>query len=143
MFIVYFFLSEETKLSLVLGMNFARNIYLIFLYHLVIVCGSKPEINLSVMLLDALDKPWSFYQSEKAIEMGEDKLKEILEGHATVNILRTISKSFGCSKYDYGALGAELHYRMNVSAFVGPGKYLFYSLVSFQRMSIYCMYCYI
>jgi hypothetical protein len=86
------------------------------------------------MLLDELDKPWALYQTEKALEMGEDRLKEILAGRASVNILRTVSKSFGCSKYDYGALGAELHFLMNVSAFIGPGKHLFYCLASCQRM---------
>lgn len=113
------------KTSVIFGMKITHSIYLILQYYLISTCGEKPEINLSVMLPNGKGMPWSLLLTEKAVEMGEDKLKEILKGHATVNILRTISEGLGCSKYDYGALGAKVRYVMNVSAFVGPGKYSF------------------
>jgi hypothetical protein len=93
-------------------------------YSLISVCGDKPVISLSVVVPE--DKSmWSLIQAEKALEMGENRLKEILEGRATVNIIRTISQTVGCSKYDYGALGARNRYVANISAFIGPGKYYF------------------
>jgi hypothetical protein len=106
-------------------MKILQILNLILQYHLTTICGDKPEINLSVVVPRGKAMPWSLQLTDKALEMGEDKIKEILKGQATVNILMTISQSGSCSKYDFGALGAKVRYVMNVSAFIGPGKYLY------------------
>ncbi|XP_061165072.1 atrial natriuretic peptide receptor 1-like [Saccostrea echinata] len=96
-------------------------LFLVFLYHLHVLYCNKPEINIGVFVMKGTESPWSIGRSEKAIELGQRKLKEMLEGLATVRFLRSMSKIGSCTKYDFGALGAEHRFIKNTSVFIGPG----------------------
>ncbi|XP_061165071.1 atrial natriuretic peptide receptor 1-like [Saccostrea echinata] len=82
---------------------------------------SKLEINLGVFLSNSTTAPWSIVRTEKALELGQRKLTEMLNGMATFRFFRSMTQITGCTKYDFGALGAEHRYVKNTSVFIGPG----------------------
>ncbi|XP_062584910.1 atrial natriuretic peptide receptor 1-like [Saccostrea cucullata] len=96
-------------------------LFLVFLYSLHCTSCNKLEINLSVFLANGSTAPWSIARTEKALELGQSKLTEMLDGMATVRFFQSMPKLIGCTKYDYGALGAEHRYIRNTTAFIGPG----------------------
>lgn len=102
--------------------------FILKLFHLLVLCNinsirtKEPEITLSVLLTKGTRSPWGLVKTEKAIEIGNRKLRELLAGLATIKSHTVTSQYIGCSKTDIGALGAELYHVGNTSVFIGPGK---------------------
>eukprot|EP00105_Crassostrea_gigas_P031706 XP_011454479.2 PREDICTED: atrial natriuretic peptide receptor 1-like [Crassostrea gigas] len=97
------------------------------LFPLLVLCNinsirtKEPEITLSVILTKGTRSPWGLVKTEKAIEMGNRRLRELLAGLATIKSHTVTSEYIGCSRKDIGALGAELYHVRNTSVFIGPG----------------------
>lgn len=102
--------------------------FILKLFPLLVLCNinsiraKELEITLSVLLPKDTRSPWGLVKTEKAIEMGNRKLRELLAGLATIKSHTVTSQHIGCSKTDIGALGAELYHVRNTSVFIGPGK---------------------
>lgn len=106
----------------VLKMFFLKLFPLLVLCNINSIRTKEPEITLSVILTKGTRSPWGLVKTEKAIEMGNRRLRELLAGLATIKSHTVTSEYIGCSRKDIGALGAELYHVRNTSVFIGPGK---------------------
>lgn len=96
---------------------------LIAIYHITCVQTNGPEVTVSVIVLNNnTGNPWGLPKTEKAIEMGSSRLREMLAGLATVQVFTAVTRYTGCHRRDVGAIGAEQYYIRNTSVFIGPGK---------------------
>ncbi|XP_061182968.1 atrial natriuretic peptide receptor 1-like [Saccostrea echinata] len=82
--------------------------------------AERQNITIGTIVADKDELPFAIYLTGPAIEMGMEKLQEILEEEANITFLLSVPQS-QCVADKVGAIAAEMYYVGNVSAFIGPG----------------------
>jgi hypothetical protein len=101
------FCIEMLFVVVILGMGFIK--------------AERKNITIGVIVEDNLVTPFGIYRSKAAIEMGIEKLREIVSEEADMTTRLALIKE-ECVQDMVGAFAAEMYYVDKVSAFFGPGK---------------------
>lgn len=100
------------------------------------VLAERINITVGTIVADKWVLPFSIYRTGPAIEMGVEKLREIVSEEANITFMLYVSER--CAADKVGAFAAEMYYVGNVSAFIGPGKFFLHLL---DLASFFCIYC--
>lgn len=85
------------------------------------VMADRKNITIGGIVADEGILPFGLHRTGPAIEMGIERLRELVAEEADVTFVLNVT-SEECVADRVGAIAAEMHYIHKVSAFIGPGK---------------------
>lgn len=85
------------------------------------VMADRKNITIGGIVADEGVLPFGLHRTGPAIEMGIERLRELVAEEADVTFVLNMT-SEECVADRVGAIAAEMHYIHKVSAFIGPGK---------------------
>jgi hypothetical protein len=100
-----------------------------------LVVAERLNITIGTIVADKWVLPFAIYRTGPAIEMGVEKLREIVANEADITFKLYVSEA--CTADKVGAFAAEMYYVANVSAFIGPGTYDFTFVILDKYMHIH------
>lgn len=84
------------------------------------IWAKRKNITIGGIVADKNELPFALHRTGPAIEMGVEKLREIIGDEADVTFIFNVTTEF-CVADLVGAIAAEMYYKHKVSAFIGPG----------------------
>lgn len=84
------------------------------------IWAKRKNITIGGIVADKNALPFALHRTGPAIERGIEILREIVADEADVTFILNVTTEF-CVADMVGAIAAEMYYKHQVSAFIGPG----------------------